>query len=361
MARSTTRAAIRSRPCPRPRSERRARDGCYDPAVLGRSASSSVPSLADPRSGILRCALVALLTGLAAPAAAQPEATTEDAEETRDDAAPRDRALALYSAARTLDGQGRTEDAIPLAEEAYRLYPSGGVRFALGALHERLGHRDEAVRHYRMALGEPRAPRPEVARQIAEALTRLGADPTPLEPEPLPGTEPEAAEVAATDGAAEAPAEDLEAPAEAQTPPPPPAIASGLRLSATVFADLTHVGSAWGAAGAIGWVFDVGAFVELELNGPHFTAVLTGGVEIGDWLVRPIAAAFVAVSPLRTFDDDASAAVLVGPRLGAALHPFDELPLSFALSASLAIDLTRAGEGFVFTVPLALGVRWVFA
>ena len=104
---------------------------------------------------------------------------------------------------------------------------------------------------------------------------------------------------------------------------------------------------------------DVGAFVELAVSGPHLAVWLEGGVEIGDAIVRPILSALIGLSPLRAFDGPQDGGLFVGPRVGLALHPFEDLALSFSLDAALAIDVLRADDGFIYAVPVGLGVRWV--
>ncbi|MGE0790123.1 MAG: tetratricopeptide repeat protein [Sandaracinaceae bacterium] len=311
------------------------------------------------RTSSLLCAW--LTVSLCASGAAQDTGTSDD------EALRRERALALYGTARSLDAEGRTDEALPLAEEAYRLYPSGGTRYAMGLLHERLGHSEEASLHYRMALAEARPPTAEVRAGIAAALERLGAPVSPLDPVPLdpePRYESESTPVtpsalgpaeggARTDPAAPPGGADLDA--DEASP-----IVDGFRLDVGLVVDLTHAETAWAGYIAAGWHFDIGAFVYLEVDLPSFAAVLNGGFEIGDWVLRPIVGALFGVAPLRTFDTSSEVAVFVGPRLGVALHPFDDAPLAFALTGALAVDLARVDEGFAFTVPLALSARWVF-
>lgn len=270
--------------------------------------------------------------------------------------ANRDRARVLYQQARELDANGRTAEAITLAEEAYRLYPSVGTRYALGLLHERAGDTEAAIDHYRMALAEAEGRSDALDAQIRAGLDRLGGEATPLEPTPIGAQlEPPPEEPAHDD---EPEPEESPEPTSLAPPEPPPN-PRGLRLRAGALADAARIDRAWAAYAAVGWISDLGLYVELGVSAPHLSVSLEGGIEIGDAIVRPIVAGFVGISPLRAFDGPQDGGLFLGPRVGLALHPLEEIGLSFSFDAALAIDVLRASEGFAYAVPLSLGVRWV--
>ena len=288
-----------------------------------------------------------------------------------DDDPDRARARVLYQQARELDANGRTAEAITLAEEAYRLYPSAGTRYALGLLHERAGETEVAIDQYRMALAEPVGQSASLDAQVRAGLARLGGETQPLEPAPVGSQRVEDAGRGEDDPAEGAPLEDPDGsesaalgaagastgPSDAGTTPARPR--EGLRVRGGLLADVTRIDRAWAFSVAAGWISDVGAFVELAVSGPHLAVWLEGGVEIGDAIVRPILSALIGLSPLRAFDGPQDGGLFVGPRVGLALHPFEDLALSFSLDAALAIDVLRANDGFIYAVPVGLGVRWV--
>jgi hypothetical protein len=277
---------------------------------------------------------------------------------------PRARAAELYRQARALDEEGRTEEALPIAEEAYRVYPSAGTRYALALLHERLSHHELATRHYRMALAEPVGIDADLEASIRAGLERLGSTPEPLTPEPLTPLdpapsidEPPPAVPEVSFPTEEELASDLSDPATIE-PVVPSRVATGVRLRASILADVVRIDRAWGLALAAAIAFDHGFYAELWAIGPHLGIAIEGGIEIGDEIARPIVALFVGFSPMRAFEGS-DVALFAGPRVGLALHPFDDPAISLAADAALSVDLGRAGEGFVFSVPVSIGARWI--
>jgi hypothetical protein len=280
-------------------------------------------------------------------------APSEDESESPAAVVDRDAARRAYERARELDAEGRTREALPHAWDAYRLFPTGASRYAVGLIYERLGEVDSAARQYRMALGEADPPSESIRAQIEEALARLSAPSDPLPPEPPP------AELTAM--VAEPPPQEppVEPPPDPPRDPPPlveaPPATLGLRFSAVALADARRPTSALGAEARADYRLLPAVSVGLGVGAPALSFALRAHFSPLEGPIRPRAGLFAGWSPIRG-EDTQSGGVFAGPTLGASAQPLSTVPLWLVVELGFALDLGRLEDGLAFTLPVGLGV-----
>jgi hypothetical protein len=95
---------------------------------------------------------------------------------------------AALERAREADGKGDLEEALTAYQAAYTIDPSAETTYAIGELHERLGHKDDAVRFYeRYLMAAKDAPNKDsVTKKIAQlqstAKPAVASTPKPAKP-----------------------------------------------------------------------------------------------------------------------------------------------------------------------------------